>query len=393
MDGPLRRARDAFRAAFERESSIAAAAPGRVNLIGEHTDYNDGFVLPVAIDRWTVVVGAPASDPAVSRVVGVDLRQTHELDLRGTLRAEEHRHGHWASYVAGVAAGVQSLLGARSESPTPNLDLAVAGSVPIGSGLASSASLEVAVATLLEAAWGVTMSPREKALLCQRAEHEFAGVPCGLMDQFVSAMGRRDHALLIDCRAGEATAIPLPPPDRLAIVIANTNVHHALATGEYAARRSTCAGAARKLSVSSLRDATIAMVESRRGTLTPDELRAARHVVTENTRTLAAAEALREGDLGAMGQLMAASHASLRDDYHVSCPELDTLVDLAADTPGVWGARMTGGGFGGCAVVLCRPESVAPLTSALASGYRERHRRECSVFATTAVDGASHVEL
>jgi galactokinase len=379
---PLARASAAFRAAFEREPVIAAAAPGRVNLIGEHTDYNGGFVLPMAIDRWTVAVAGPAADAGASRIVAADLCQARRLDLSADLSPESFTPGDWLSYVAGVAAIV------AEPGRRRNLDAAIASSVPLGSGLASSAAIEVAVATMLESAWGLEMESRDKAVLCQRAEQEFAGVPCGLMDQFTAASARPGHVILLDCRTNEAEYIPMPPPDRALLVVADTHVRHALASGEYAARRSTCTAAAAKLGVRSLRDATPTSVEASRGLLTQTELRAARHVVTENARTLAAAETLRNAELGAMGRLMAASHASLRDDFHVSCPELDTLVDIASSTPGVFGARMTGGGFGGCIVALAEPGSVALLTTELREGYRTRHKRECTVFTTAASGGA-----
>ncbi|MCC6661253.1 MAG: galactokinase [Phycisphaerales bacterium] len=382
------RARSAFRSAFEREPAWAAAAPGRVNLIGEHTDYNDGFALPMAIDLWTVALAAPAVGE-VSRIVAADLRQRAELRLSRPIDPNTCPPGEWASYIAGVAS---LLLVGAGVSPAPShpgeLDLLVASSLPVGSGLASSAAMETAVSVLLEQAWGVTTSPRERAALCRRAENQYAGVPCGLMDQFISSYARAGTAMLLDCRTGQGQPIPMPPPSRIRIVIADTGVRHALAGGEYAARRSVCAAAAGKLGVPALRDVSPEMVEARRGSLTPEELRAARHVTTENARTLAAAEALRSGDLAALGRLMAASHASLRDDFRVSSPELDTLVELAAGVPGVIGARMTGGGFGGCVVILGAPESVRLLGRELTAGYRARHGRDCAVLTTDAAGGA-----
>ncbi len=385
---PLARAIEAFEARFGRRPTHGAAAPGRINLIGEHTDYSDGFVLPMAIDRSTVIVGAPAADPAVSRLFAADLNQTAEADFRNAVAPSDVPRGAWISYIAGVFAHFPHPTNRDREGAAINLDVAIASSTPIGSGLASSAALEVAAATLLESITETALEPLQKALLCQRAEHEFAGVPCGIMDQLVSVLGRLSHALLIDCRTREAIPVPMPGPDRLVVLVVNTRVHHALASTEYAARRATCASAARTLGISALRDATAELVEQRRGELTRQEYLCARHVVTENARTLAAADALRAGDLAAMGRLMAESHASLRDDYRVSCPELDTVVGIASAHRGVLGARMTGGGFGGCAIALCEPGTVEPLTRALAIGYRKRHSRECEVFATGACDGA-----
>lgn len=394
----LRRATDAFAHRFGRAPSLAAAAPGRINLIGEHTDYSGGFVMPIAIDRLCVAVAAPAADLTTSRLFAVDLGETAEIDWRHAISVhpkgasaaidQPHRsvvQGAWPSYIAGVAAA----FGARpSTPPAPNLDLAVTSSVPYGGGLSSSAAVEVAVATIIEQVLGERMGLTEKALLCQRAEHDYAGVPCGIMDQLISVMGRADHALLIDCRSQEATAIPVPGPDRAAVLAINTNVHHALASGEYAQRRRTCEAAAQKLGVAELRNATPGLLREKWGALTPIEQRRARHVVTENERVLSAAAALSRGDLGETGRLMRESHASLRDDHEVSCPELDTLVELALAQPGVYGARMTGGGFGGCIVALASPDAVDRVVAAVSAGYRDRHGRDCAVYLTRASDGA-----
>jgi galactokinase len=397
-DGPLdgataevhHRARAAFVGAFDGHPVWGAAAPGRVNLIGEHTDYNDGFVLPIAIDRVCVAVGAPAADPARTRLVAAELGEAAELDLGQVIEVGEGprriARGSWLSYIAGVAAQFQRLPGVRG---LPNLDIALASSVPIGGGLSSSAAVEVAMATLLEQVVGVSLDDVDKARLCQRAEHEFAGVPCGIMDQLVSVMGRRDHALLIDCRSQEVMAIPMPPPERVSVVVINSNVRHALAGGEYAARRTACESAARALGMVTLRDADMGMVERARARLGDVQFRRARHVITENARTLEAARALRAGDLESMGRLMRASHESLRVDYQVSCTELDSLVELASEVPGVFGARMTGGGFGGCVVALLRPEAAAPAAARIGDGYRRAFGRDCTAYPTRASDGAA----
>jgi galactokinase len=267
----------------------------------------------------------------------------------------------------------------------------VASSVPIGGGLSSSAAIEVAVATLLEQATGTTLEPREKALLCQRAEHEFAGVPCGIMDQFVSVMGRAGHALLIDCRSREATAVPMPSVKRIEIVVINSGVRHALAGGEYAARRMTCESAAQVLGVASLRDADMGLLESARERLSDAEFRRARHVVTENARTLDAAEALKSGDLPAIGRLMRESHESLRADFEVSCAELDTLVRAASEASGVVGVRMTGGGFGGCVVALVATDAGSDAISGIQQEFRRVHGRECAAHVLRASDGTGRL--
>jgi galactokinase len=230
----------------------------------------------------------------------------------------------------------------------PAFDLALATSVPIGAGLSSSASLEVAVATLIENMTGAAIGPIDKARLCQRAEHEWAGVPCGIMDQLVSVLGREGHALLIDCRTLDVTHVPMPAD--AAVVVADTGVRHELAAGEYAKRRAACSSAAAKLGIASLREATSGMADD--PCLEDEERRCVRHVTTENERVLRAVEAMRAGDLPVLGRLMNDSHESLRRDYRVSCAELDALVGAARSVEGVLGARMTGGGFGGCAVVL-----------------------------------------
>jgi galactokinase len=353
-----------------------------VNLIGEHTDYNDGFVLPIAIERHCFALAAPAQQPR-SCIALADLGRDFEADVRTPATPADVPRGSPESYILGVC----SLMAAHAAAPA-NLDLLITSTVPFGSGLSSSASLEMALASLLERAWDAPLAPADKALLGQRAEHDFAGVPCGIMDQFISVMGRRDAALLIDCRDRSTTLIPMPDPARARILVMNTCVHHALAAGEYAARRAACARAALALGVPSLRDAGEEILRDRGRNLPDDELRCARHVISENARTLETAERLRRADLPRAGELMRESHASLRDDYRVSCPELDTLVDLAASTPGVFGARMTGAGFGGCAIALCPPAAAEALKDRVARGYRDRHGRECDLFETTAADGA-----
>lgn len=414
VDAVLRRARGAFESSFGRPPRFAACAPGRVNLIGEHTDYNNGFVLPIAIDRVCVCVGDSAEEPEQSRVQASDIGGAVAFDIRAGLipgaGIEVVRGGSaaWASYIVGVMEQYRRAFSAES-SPfsLPNLDLVVCGDVPAGSGLSSSAALEVAVATAIEAMtgrWesGAGQAALARALLCQRAEHEFAGVPCGIMDQFASVSGIEGHALLLDCASLTAEAIPLPPDDSdlgAAILIANTNVRHSLAAGEYAARRDACHRAAAKLGVPSLRDA--APWGFNHPLLTEEESTCARHVITEIDRVRGAATTLlagwRSGDwpaaLAGVGALMSASHASLRDDFRVSCAELDTLVDLAMEVRGVYGARMTGAGFGGCIVALVKPSRARALAARLEDGYPRRHGRPCTVFTTRASSGARPLNL
>jgi galactokinase len=372
------RAARTFASIFQTPPSHGAVAPGRVNLIGEHTDYNDGFVLPMAIERETACVGARTADGQVHVHSGA----TH-AGTSFALRDLGPGGPPWANYIRGVVAGFQRL-GVRIDG----LRLAIESDVPLGGGLSSSAALEVAAATLLETLTGITLDPMSKARLCRQAEHDFAGVPCGLMDQAVVVLARQGHALLLDCRSGDVEHVPMADPSG-AVLIINTNIRHELATGEYARRRSDCEEAARQLGVPSLRDATADQIAS--ATLPPTLARRARHVVTENSRTIGAVAALRAGDWREMGRLMYQSHASLRDDYDVSCPELDIVVDLAAalgETGGVWGCRMTGGGFGGCAVALVDARTVAAISRHLADAYRARTQLEATIFATRPAAGA-----
>lgn len=343
------------------------AAPGRVNLIGEHIDYNDGFVLPMAIDRYCVVTGgAIAGDMA--RVYSTSMEEEASIPLMGP-RPHPTR-GHWSNYVSGVISGCRQVPELRFGA----FAAVVASDVPVGSGLSSSASLEVAVATLIEAMSETTLDPVRKALLCQRAEHEFAGVPCGIMDQFASVMCQEDHLMLLDCASQKVEQIPFADPE-LTVLIINSGVKHALAAGEYGQRRQQCESAARGLGITSLRYATIDELEENRGRLTDTEYRRARHVIKEIARTREAAAAAKASHWQVFGDLMSASHESLRDDYEVSCPELDLLVELARELGsdgGVFGSRMTGGGFGGCTVSLVEATRADWIAQYITENYERR---------------------
>jgi galactokinase len=345
-------------------------------------DYNDGFVLPMAIERETVCGARHAPSGRVEVVSAAT--GAAAFAVRG-LRSGEPA---WTNYLRGVVAGLEGRGIAFA-----GLELAIDSSVPLGGGLSSSASLEVAAAAALEALAGVTLPPAETIDLCRKAEHEFAGVPCGVMDQSTVVRAIPGHALLLDCRSGTVTHVPMADPD-LAVLIVNTNVRHDLASGEYARRRAECAEAARRLGVPALRDATPAMVEA--ANLTPMLARRARHVVSENERTLAAVDALRGGDWRRMGQLMHESHASLRDDFDVSCDELDAVVDIArglGEGGGVFGSRMTGGGFGGCVVCLVHASRLDAIAAAIGSAYQTRTGRAATLFATRPAGGAGVLEI
>jgi galactokinase len=375
----------AFESAFGRPPAGVVRAPGRVNLIGEHTDYNDGFVLPIAIERETLAAWAPRDDRTITfRSQQADGDAT--VDLDGEIAPGEPK---WANYCTGVAAGLRghgvALIGC---------DVLLASDVPVGGGLSSSASLEVATAmALLAAAGGESVAPRELALICQKSEHDFAGAPCGIMDQSIAIMGQAGRALLLDCRSGETRQIPFDDPE-IVLLVADTQVKHEISDGGYAARRSQCESAAAKLGLEALRDADAARIEAARadGTLAGKELMRARHVVGEIARALGGVAALEAGDYAKFGELMYGSHAALRDDYEVSCEELDAIVELARACDGVFGARMTGGGFGGCAIVLAAASEAERIAEAVALGFDAKFGRRCPVFATRAAAGASVVE-
>lgn len=378
------RAEQEFRSKFSRVPSDIVAAPGRVNLIGEHIDYNDGFVLPMAVNRYVVIAGAPKIDQAHldATIYSVNVQATASVKLNGVL--EPSANG-WVSYVEGVIAGFID-----SGTTIPAFDAVVLSSVPIGGGLSSSAALEVALATTLESITGIQLDSTEKALLCQRAEHRFAGVPCGIMDQFSSLFGKPGELMLLDCRSQQIQPVPFDDQE-VTILVTNSNVKHELTGGEYAERRAQCDSALRKLSWRTWRDVTMNDLESKRSSLSSVEYRRARHVVSEIQRTIAAAQAFQVHEWGQIGQLMYASHASLRDDYEVSCPELDELVVIAreiGEAGGVFGARMTGGGFGGCTVALVKSVCVEAITESLASRYEARTGVKPHCFASRPARGA-----
>jgi len=335
----------------------------------------------MGIDRYTVIAAAP-NDTRQINLQSATTGSAATIDLN---RPVERGHPEWANYPRGVVVGFQ-----RLGWPLTGCDALIASNVPLGGGLSSSAALEVATATLLEATTGRTLDPMEKALLCQRAEHEFAGVPCGIMDQFTSVLAKENHLLLLDCRSRSTELVPLTNPS-ISVLIINTNVRHELTGGEYAQRRAQCEAAARALNVPALRDATLDHLQAARARLDPIAFRRAHHVISEIERTRQAAKAIRASDWPTAGRLMYASHASLRDDFEVSCPELDLVVELAqsiGEAGGVIGCRMTGGGFGGCTVGLVKTEAIARISESLSIRYRERTRIEATLFVSRPAAGA-----
>jgi galactokinase len=376
----------AFAGRFGREPEGLAVAPGRVNLIGEHTDYNEGFVLPVAIDRTVVAAFGVRSDRQV-QVHSLEFDQEDSFSLDDIERLQEDV---WSNYVRGVAAVLHEA-GYR----LTGLDVAIEGDVPIGAGLASSAALEVAVLGAFQRAAALTIDRRDQALLAQRAENQFVGVRCGIMDQMAAVMGRRDHALLIDCRSLETQAVPLNlAAHGLKIVVAHTGVRRALSDSAYNQRRQECARAAQMLSqviaarpVRALRDITSNDLTAHESSLGEPLARRARHVVSENERVLKSVEALGRGDLLTFGELLYASHESLARDYEVSSPELDLMVELASCLQGVVGARMTGAGFGGCTVNVVRDTAVDRFREQVIEPYRRRTGLPAEMYVCKAVDG------
>jgi galactokinase len=382
------RAADRFKQRYGRDPQWIVAAPGRVNIIGEHIDYNDGFVLPMAIDRYCVIAAADNSGEFAT-VYSAASDEEVKIQLASTGAAGSARaiqiSGLWSNYVAGVIAGCTS----HNMRPS-GFRAVIEADVPVGGGLSSSAAIEVATATLFEAMTGAALDPIQKALLCQKAEHDYAGVPCGIMDQFASVMCRPDHLMLLDCRSRQIEHIPFSDPN-VTVLIINTNVKHELAGGEYAERRRQCESAASKLNIASLRDATLRQLERSRQKLSEVEYRRARHAIGEIARTVEAATAIRANDWPRVGKLMYASHDSLRDDYQVSCRELDLLVDLARNVGskgGVIGSRMTGGGFGGCTVSLVETANVEHAAQQLSQSYRAETGIEPSILTSRPARGA-----
>lgn len=373
-----------FAARFGVAPTHAAAAPGRVNLIGEHTDYSEGLVLPMAIDLACVCVGRLAlGATGPHRVWSGKAHAIVAIDL--DIAPGPHWRGKgWSAYVAGVLARLVSHTG----TPLPAMDIAIQSDVPLGAGLSSSAALEVSIAALAASLAGLDVLPADLARIGREAEREYAGVPCGIMDQLVSACAEPGTALLIDCRDERTRPITLDPLADMQVLVIDSTVKHALVSGEYERRARGCAEAARILGISALRDATPAMIESRASDLGDELTRYARHVVTENARVVAFVEALERGRTESLGSLMLASHASLRHDFRVSCPELDAIVEIAQSIPGVLGCRMTGGGFGGSAVVLARSGAVGPCIEIVTRTMKDRRGIAPRSFVVTPSAGA-----
>jgi galactokinase len=370
-----------FETHFGAPAPLLARAPGRVNLIGEHTDYNEGFVLPAAIDRAIYIAGRARTDDTIN-LVSADFGESstftlddfHNPNLPG-----------WTRYLRGSLWWLTE----QGFSVT-GFDGVIGGDIPLASGLSSSAAMEVVTIELGLKLAGNSMPQAEKALAGVEVEHQFIGMPCGVMDQMASAMGIAGHALLIDCRSLETR--PIPIPEGLSLMVLNTTRQRGLVDSEYARRRKQCEEAAAQLGVSALRDATLDQLEAARNGLGGLLYRRARHIISENERTERAVELFEAGDLDAVGEALRASHASLRDDYEVSCAELDVMADLANAQPGCYGARMTGAGFGGCAVALVADEAVDAFVQAVGPAYTEQTGLAGEIYVCHAANG-SGIEL
>ena len=360
-------------------------APGRVNLIGEHTDYNEGFVMPAAIQFYCWVAASAREDRKLV-VHSENLNETVTVDLN-----DARPSGNWSDYVVGAA-----VVPDRDGSRLRGANLLIHSDVPIGSGLSSSAAVEVSVALALLSLSGHTVDRKQLALWCQKAENEFVGMRCGIMDQFISSHGEAEHAVMLDCRSLDCKMLPLQTTTEL--VICNTMVKHKLAGGEYNIRRQQCEEGVNKLStvmpgVKALRDVSSEQLERYRDLLDPITYRRCRHVVTEDERVQQAASAVQSGDMACFGKLMNASHESLRNDYEVSCAELDKMVELARKQTGVLGSRMTGGGFGGCTVNLVQTQDSAAFREKVATAYQRETGIIPEIYICRASQGAEEVTV
>lgn len=371
----------AFTDAYGAPPEIWLAAPGRVNLIGEHTDYNDGFVLPAAIDRHVLMGISPRADREV-RLVAANLGARARFGLGEIAHDGAQR---WSEYQRGVAWALQ-----EAGHTLRGMNAVLASDVPIGSGLSSSAAIEVAMAYAFQLVSDLQLSGVERALLCQKAENQFVGMNCGIMDQYIVSLGKRGHALLIDCRSLEYTLVPVPVG--CDVVICDTKKRRGLVDSEYNRRRQECEQGAALLGVRALRDVSVETFAARQNELDGTTRMRCRHVITENQRTLDAVEAFGRGDLARCGELMNASHASLRDDYQVSCRELDIMVEAAQGQPGALGARMTGAGFGGCTVSLVRSEHTPRFVDQVARTYHQATGVVPDVYVCQAEDGVRRLD-
>ncbi len=374
---------DEFARRFGQPQRWIVRAPGRVNLIGEHTDYNDGFVLPLAIDRAMWIALRPRDDRRVI-VHSVDFDESREFSLDRLTNEDgqpDNQGTGWIEYLKGVAWSLQ-----EGGHELAGWEGVLQGDVPVGAGLSSSAALEVATARTFATAAGLDWDPTEMAKLAQRAENRWVGVNCGIMDQLISAAGRAGHALLIDCRSLDTR--PVPFPTGVAVVILDTATRRGLVDSAYNERRAQCEAAAEFFGVRALRDVELEQFERFSSGLEEAVRRRALHVITENSRTLQAVDAMERGELCALGVLMAKSHASLRDDYEVSSDALNAIVESAMAHPGCYGARMTGAGFGGCAVAVIEAQQADDFVATASADYEKKTGHTPTLYVCQATNGA-----
>lgn len=371
---------DQFVETYGEAPALVVRAPGRVNLIGEHTDYNDGFVFPMAINRAVWIALRPREDSMV-KLYSMNFDQTAEMDTTQLEKGEPS----FAEYVKGVAWALQD-----AGYDLKGFEGVLKGDVPIGAALSSSAALELAVSRTFSAISGYAWDPKKMSQLAQRTENEWMGVQSGIMDQLISALGEKDHALLIDCRSLETK--PATVPDGTIVIIMDTGTRRGLAVdGAYNERREQCEAAAEFFGVPKLRDVTLEQFQAREAELDPLVAKRARHVITENERTLEAYAAMQNGDAQTMGKLMDASHISMRDDFEISTDALNTMVEIAQAQAGCYGARMTGGGFGGCAVALVDEAQAEAFVEAVEATYRDQTEHEPQLYVSPATEGAGIV--
>ncbi|GAK52425.1 Galactokinase [Candidatus Moduliflexus flocculans] len=377
----IERIASTYQQKFGQAPELIVSAPGRVNLIGEHTDYNDGFVLPVAIDRKIIIGGSKRNDDTV-RIYSLNFEEFQEFSLASLIKQNT-----WSDYVKGVISELQ-----QEGHRVGGFNAVMEGNVPRASGLSSSAALEVASAFFIAQFYGIQMSGEAMAKLCQRAENRFVGVNCGIMDQFISRLGKAGHALMIDCRDLGYQLVPFDLKG-YSIVMCNSKVKRQLVDSAYNERRSQCEEGVRLLqaklpNITALRDVTSAQLEEYTSLLPPLTYRRCRHVVTEDERVQQAVQALQAGNLSQFGALLNQSHESLKDDYEVSCKELDILVELARSVSGTIGSRMTGAGFGGCTVSIVKDEAVEEFRKSVMEGYTKRTGITAEIYISKAEDGA-----
>jgi galactokinase len=379
------KARQAYYARFQAYPEIIVRAPGRVNLIGEHTDYNDGFVLPIAIDRAAWVAASPREDVRAT-VRAIDMNNDEKGFAVGETPSSP---GGWADYPAGVAWALQD-----ADYELVGINAVLTSDVPVGSGLSSSAAIEVAFAYTWDQLGGLEIPLADLALLCQKAENDYVGVNCGIMDQMISACGQAGHAMMLDTRDMDRGYFSMP--EGIAVVVADSKVRRSLSTSAYNTRRSQCEEAVRVLQahdpeIKALRDVSLDVLNAHRDEMSDVVYRRARHVVTENARVLAFSRKLYSGDLTDVGALLVEGHRSLRDDYEVSVPELDTLVEAAVEVEGCYGARLTGAGFGGCIIALTAEDAVPDVEAHLNEVYEAEYGKQPAVYVTRPADGVTRM--